>query len=373
MKENFKEEKHDKFWKLAAKLLNGSGNEKDNISLSEILLKDKELLERYDFIKEHWAVLKELKVFSQIPTEEDWLKVKNKIEKNKYSNTYLSSSEDLSIGGFAVIRRILPYAAAIVILVVVTYIFAAQPFRNPVAFEQPTQIHSQLGSKVQVELPDGTIVWLNAGSKLSFDPSFNHGNRDVRLLGEAFFEVNQGSLPFVVNTDRMQITALGTSFNVNAYASDVYSSSTLMSGKLQLVLNNPGKNENDEIILYPGNKVIVERTSDGTYAYQMIDMRTPEIEIAWKEGIIYIDNESLGELAVRLERQYDVSFIFETDDVKNYIYSGRLKQLSIEQILNALRLTSPIDFSIDEKNVYISMNATTKDLYMINNNLRVNE
>lgn len=362
MKNQEQANSNHEFWVLAGRVLSGAGSKEDHASLMKMLLHKEDLMERYFFLKNHWHLIEELEVFSHIHTENDWLRVKHKIETRRKLSTANNGDKIRIRPIYSVFKQKLPYAAAIAIFIVSGIFLYNQYFLGKDVIDQPVNVMTEFGSKARVNLPDGSVVWLNAGSELTYDPGFNKKNRDVRLQGEGFFDVNNGVFPFVVHTDKMKLTALGTSFNIHAYASDIVSTSTLLTGRLKVELTHPVINHED-IMMYPGSIIEVERSEKGSYTYRMSETRHPETMVAWKKGIIHVDNKSLRELAVTLSRQYNVSFVFADEEAKEYLYSGQLKSLSLEQIMNALKLTSPIDFYIDEDTVHVSQDPKAKERY----------
>jgi ferric-dicitrate binding protein FerR (iron transport regulator) len=195
-----------------------------------------------------------------------------------------------------------------------------------------------LGSRSKVTLADGTEINLNSGSELSYATSFSSQNRSVTLSGEAYFQVkSDANHPFLVKTKNFDIRVTGTRFNVCAYGEDVLGSATLAEGKVNLQLNK----FNQEFVLKPGEKFILDGISQ-TFSMVKADV---EQETAWKNGEFIFKSIRFPDLTKRLERWYDVKLTCSDKRLMNYTYSGRFKnQETIWQVLDALRLTSPIDY-----------------------------
>ena len=196
-----------------------------------------------------------------------------------------------------------------------------------------------LGSRSKVLLPDGTEINLNSGSELAYDGNFSAENRMVTLTGEAYFHVkSDASHPFVVKTKDFDVLVTGTQFNVCSYPEDQFASSTLAEGKINLKINNSSKT----LEIKPGEKFALNHITN-SYTLHKADI---DQEIAWKNGEFIFRNISFPELMTRLERWYDVKLVIADEKLIKYKYTGSFKnQETIWQVLDALKLTSPIDYS----------------------------
>lgn len=229
---------------------------------------------------------------------------------------------------------------------------------------------SPLGSRSSVILADGSKVWLNAGSTLKYKNTYGINNRDLQLTGEAFFEVEKNKeLPFVVKTSEIDIIALGTKFNVKAYCEEKTIETTLIEGSVKLESTTVNLQEN--ILLKPNDKAVftkskqsIELTSQQNQninpesapaipKLEIIESVEPEPIISWKDQRWIINNEKLGDLAVKLERRFDVNFVFDNDLVKEYSFRGTLEDETLGQIMEAIKFSSPIKYVIDKKTVHI--------------------
>lgn len=229
---------------------------------------------------------------------------------------------------------------------------------------------SPLGSRSFVNLADGSKVWLNAGSTLKYQNSYGINNRELLLTGEAFFEVKKNKdLPFVVKTSEIDVIALGTKFNVKAYSEEKTIETTLIEGSVKLESNSVKLADN--LVLKPNDKAVFTRKSqilelianqqnkDQVQAQrvkpklEIIQSVEPEPIISWKDQRWVINNEKLGNLAVKLERRYDVNFIFDNDVLKEYAFRGTLEDETLEQIMEAIKLSAPVKYVIDKKTVYV--------------------
>lgn len=317
----------------------------------------------------------------QMDTEEEW-------------HRFLAEKVEPAHGGASLPnvrnRRIISLkfvAAAVVLLAssILLYLLINNSVAPPDLY---TVIAAPLGSTSHVILPDASEVWLNAGSRITYSNNFNSGNRKIKLDGEAFFDVKKGSVPFLVITSDISIRVMGTRFNVKAYPDDMAIETTLESGKLIIEKRNQVGTQFDDIVLHPNQKATFFRKEDvvslsqidkkiDVHADSEVDILHQKViskivvqkkndlgpEIGWKDGEIIVEDESLELLARKLERRYQVKFVFRDQDLRDYKYSGRLKDLTLEQVLHALKLTSPIQFRIDEKEVTLWVDSTEKSKY----------
>jgi ferric-dicitrate binding protein FerR (iron transport regulator) len=244
-------------------------------------------------------------------------------------------------------------------------------------------ITTPLGQRSVVQLSDGSKVWLNAGSKLKYPDQFNGKLREVFLEGEAFFNVAKNTqVPFIVYTSDINIRVLGTEFNVKSYPDEGIIETTLVSGAVDI--ESPDKNETlfklkpNQKAVYKKKRLperevsITEKTSDSfddlpKVAPLKTDFKihdtNVEAETAWTEGVMVIRRETFETLAVKLERKYDLDFVFIDSTLKDFRISGTIKDVSIEQVLDGLKLTAPITYKLKDKTVMIYENKASRANY----------
>lgn len=186
------------------------------------------------------------------------------------------------------------------------------------------------GMTSSVELTDGSIVWLNAGTIFKYPIQFQDNVRKVELIqGEAFFEVNADvKHPFIVQASNINVTATGTRFNVNAYpeSNDIYVS--LDKGKVSI--SNTQKT--DQIIMTPGDILNYNKTSH-TYSVKQGNVYN---NYAWINGITIFRDANLKEVFTKLEQKYNVKFIVKDHEINNYPYHATFENESLNEILNIL-------------------------------------
>jgi ferric-dicitrate binding protein FerR (iron transport regulator) len=346
MKESEPEERK---WFLITKFLTESLAPEEQLEF-ERLMKDTAFRNEFEQVKQYWNKMEGLPYF-QLDKEKDWKAVMDRIRQQ----TTLRSRPDFS--------RTWRYAAVIAFFLVASVlIWKIVPDTSyPVV---ATIIEAPNGARTLVTLPDSSSLWLNAGSKVSYNQEFGITNRDIVLEGEAFFDVRKKNVPFTVQTTAYNITVLGTAFNVKAYHEDDLMSTTLLRGSLK-VDRITASGIKEEFLLQPNEKLVLrgspaQRNSEPMVLEKNIDAIA---EADWKDGWLTVRGESLGDLAKKIERIYNVRIHFADEKLKTYRYNGRIQQFSLEQVLHALTLTSPIKFVIDEKSVTLSENELTKSKY----------
>ncbi len=212
------------------------------------------------------------------------------------------------------------------------------------------------GMKSQITLRDGTLVMLNAGSKLRYLPAFSSASRDVYLEGEAFFDVAKDSKrPFNVYTGDVVTTAIGTAFNINSYQDRGNGISiALLEGKVSVKHASQqvdaASADEEEYLLLPGDKIQYEPQSK-LFSLAQFDERE---EIAWKDGSLLFAGAEAAEVFTRLERWYGVKVKFENASNKRLNYSAEFKNQNIHQVLTSLSFTLAFDYEIKDSQIFIT-------------------
>lgn len=242
-------------------------------------------------------------------------------------------------------------------------------------------IYSPRGQRTRVILPDNSLVWLNGESSIKYATTYNQNKREVYLSGEAFFEVEKNpDKPFYVNADEVKIKVYGTSFNVKAFPDENIIETTLIEGKLSIIPMNNKEKPGEEIYLKPNEKCLVKKDTDEISTSQSLsdgdkgsesiqkgakDQNTriviesninPDREKLWKDGKLIFRNETYGDLAVKLERWYDVKIHFEDEGIKNFVFTGSFEKETINQAMEALRVSSQksYQYEIIFRDIYLT-------------------
>lgn len=209
---------------------------------------------------------------------------------------------------------------------------------------QKNTIQTPRGGEYQIILPDGSKVWLNAASALTFPTAFSLTERKVELTGEAYFEVAKNKeKPFIVETGGLSVNVLGTHFNIAAYPDESILRTTLVEGSLRI---DPGENK---VLIKPGQQASLERNKN------FVQVREVDIKeaIAWKNGVFVFNDENIESIMRKLSRWYDINVHFEAE-LKNKDFSGTISRFkSVEQVLEMLQLTGSIHFKIEGREIYV--------------------
>ncbi|NGM62629.1 DUF4974 domain-containing protein [Sphingobacterium sp. SGG-5] len=199
------------------------------------------------------------------------------------------------------------------------------------------------GGQYQVVLPDGSKVWLNAGSTLKYPLRFNSRERMVELEGEAYFEIvglqgpHGGRIPFRVTTSDQTVDVLGTTFNISAYADEAETKTTLISGQVRVA--SSGKDQ--AVILRPGEESWVHHTADIQVKPAHID-----VAIAWKSGIFYFDETPFPQLLKQIARWYDIDVVYEGKQPTE-AFSGKMSRNVDLSVLMKFLKDSGINLQIE--------------------------
>ena len=217
----------------------------------------------------------------------------------------------------------------------------ADKYRSNVTVQVPD------GSRTQLTLPDGSKVWLNAGSQITYAPSFGRHNRHITLSGEGYFEVARNAeLPFFVKSRNLQVRVIGTKFTFSDYANDKEAFVALAEGKVALHnLMQPDK----ETLLRPNERAILDK-ANGKIHTEAMDMR---LQNATPHEALFFDEVLLTEVVKQLEKSYDVQIRITTDSLKEVrLYGNFIRHdQSIEDILNVLAATGKIHYRREGRNI----------------------
>ena len=232
------------------------------------------------------------------------------------------------------------YIAAVAVLFFLLFSFAGYMTAEWYKASDAVLAYSSLNGKSRICLPDSTFVWLNAGSTLEYFVSRWTKERNVRLDGEAYFEVAPNSKhPFIVVTEEgMEVKVYGTEFNMNTYQHGVVQT-VLVSGKVGIRVNATGK----EVMLAPRQ---MAEYSEKTGMVRVEDT-DPYRYIAWKDGEFVFERETIEEIMERLGRWYDVTVFYENESLKQKRFTGVISRYEdIEQVLRLIEGPATLRFEV---------------------------
>ncbi|MEQ7799136.1 FecR domain-containing protein [Pedobacter sp. ASV1-7] len=224
---------------------------------------------------------------------------------------------------------------------------SAKPTGENAAEQGFNMVSTPKGGQYQVNLPDGTRVWLNASSSLKFSAAFTgYKKRVVELTGEGYFEVAKVNKPFIVETKEQEVEVLGTHFNISSYANDGETKTTLLEGAVKVSTNNV-KNNTEDIILKPGQQALLKA---GQLNIKAVDAGA---EVDWKSGYFIFKNEDMRSIMRKIERWYDVEIVF-AKDFNNRSYEGSISRFkNVSEVLRKFELTGNIHFKMEERRITV--------------------
>lgn len=267
-------------------------------------------------------------------------------------------------------------AAVLVIALITGSIFYMRSEREQLSGQWHT-IATPFGAKSRIILPDSTSIWLNAGSSIQYSNEFGIKKREVHLTGEAFFDVRHNPQAlFLVKTSELTIKSYGTTFNVKSYPDEGTIETTLIEGSIGVTRTSHDARNKDEVLLEPNQRVVYYRMTNtmdtGRTREQTREIpQSSETEpgkqkttyliskgidtkeyTSWKDGTIFISGETLEDLAVKLERKYDVNIHFESDALRSLRFTGSLENETVEQVIHAIGIAAQIDYEVEDRDIW---------------------
>lgn len=351
----------DRFYHLMSRLLSGSASEAEAAELRQLIAEDEALRVLY------WQM---------VPGTEE----QEEEEQSDALQAYATHYAKMQIAGLMEetetpaprrFRRTLTMAALLLLLVSTGgwWYWSALSAQKREALAQ--EVKTPRGSQSYFTLADGTEVWLNSNSKITYGEDFNHSSRTVRLTGEAYFKVAKDEeMPFIIEAGGLKVKVLGTVFNIRSYPDEQNTETTLISGSVAITLTDqPG----NTIQLKPGEKLAVRNrispvyraphSPDSLEAQQSPILtlsklhKDPQdgtlLDAGWKEGKLIFDGDGFGKVASKLEKWYDVTVVVENDALYNASFTGVFEKKSLADVLNALQATGKIAYNQDNDTVYV--------------------
>lgn len=291
--------------------------------------------------------------FSEKPTDHDrYDRVLGNVLAGQYSSR--SGKQALRFYPIEFAKKYLKVAAVLVLTGFLLAYFYFMDDQSDVATITATEIivkENPAGRKSRVSLPDGTIVWLNSESSISYQANLEDNTRSVELTGEAYFDVAEDmERPFTVKTSNCLVTALGTEFNVKAYPENLSHQISLSEGKVSV----EGLYEaiSEGVILQPGESLSVDE--QGSIRKSHFD---ESIILAWKSGVLRFEDASLQDVVKSLERWYGKKFIVEGSANEQWMFSSEFHNETLENVLNSMSYAKEFEYEINNDLVILNLNA----------------
>jgi transmembrane sensor len=353
----------NRFWDLLAKVKSGEATPEEQLELNQHLSAfpgDLDLVKQIDGFWELPLPAKTAPAPDEVTAA--WNLVRNKISAQR-------PPVQLPVASSSNARRITKYVSAIAAIFILaaggiwlwntSQVAAAPPQKNIVSTKN--------GSKSKIELPDGTQVWLNVGSRIRYDENYGKENRELTLTGEAYFDVaHDETKPFILHTGKMDVKVLGTLFNVKAYPGDETTEASLIRGSIEVTF--PGRPQ-EKLILKPKDKIsIVNKetdTAEETRVAHAVNNDKPAImvssiqyeptdsaviETAWVNNKLIFRSKTFEELARDIERWFNVIVQVQDPSILDKKFTGTFSNESITDALDALSLTYPFHYKFNRSN-----------------------
>lgn len=256
--------------------------------------------------------------------------------------------------------------AASVIMILLASVYLLPRHKHNISNQQI--LSAQYGKRIHTVLPDGSSVWLNAGSSIKYAGNLIvNDKREILLNGEGYFDIKHDAKhPFIVHAGKLNIVVLGTAFNVKAYADDKYIETTLIRGKVEILNDNK---PSSKIVLYPNEKICINTAQNKAKEVKIINKEpvadsvgknTPVIlpnenivETSWVNNSLSFRKEEFTDLAKQLERWYNVEIIFDNDTYSAKQFTGTFKDQDITEVMRALQFTQPFHYTITNNQIHI--------------------
>ena len=320
---------------IIKKYLQGDCSEEDFIRINTWIKESKDNARRLFLMEETYQAGKRNPFIEKRQTEQAEARLFRRLEIEKTAQQKTKR-----------IRNLMKYAAMIAVILlggsgVGYWIYQLDPSQD--------MLIARADNAVQmVTLPDGTKVWLNQSTTLTYPRQFSSKERNVHLEGEAYFEVTKNrQKPFIVESQSMRVRVLGTIFNFKSSKDCRITEASLIEGEIEV----KGQKDEGMVILLPGQKAELNKTT-GRLMVKQVNVR---MDAAWHDGLTPFEQADIFEIAQTLERFYDVKIILSPDIKADKTYSGVLKKKdTIDAVLKSLTNSIPINYKIVGDNIFIS-------------------
>ncbi len=356
-----------------AKALNNEASPEESEELSLLLNQDEAVQQQFELLSRIWK-----EKGQGVDDDGNARKLILKIIDKAQAQTDSDQSEEEMLNARRRSRRrrrkfFITAAAAAIFIITAGWFFLNNQKADTDQAKKPETLVVNKGSRSRFLLSDGTTVWLNAGSKLFYENDFSGTTREVRLEGEAFFDVIKNpKKPFIVHASSIDIRVLGTAFNVKSYLEDKNVETTLYRGLVNVVRTDDPATK--VIRLRPNEKLVLPKqaanapenmsekitlptnTTPGSFTITHIDSTKKEserFETAWLYSRLEFRGDSFEELALKLERWYNVTISFTDEKVKKLTVTGSFENETVEQAMAALKEAFPINYKINDHEIFI--------------------
>jgi ferric-dicitrate binding protein FerR (iron transport regulator) len=372
----------DRIWSLLSKKMANEANPEELAELDELLKKNIQIQHQVELLTQMWLqdpginlTECEAAFLRHLVNHKDEFFIEESAEEIDSFKKEEAENEIPVWRGMAR-KNILVWSTTIIVAGIALFFLFQKKGDSQTGKEAISSITTKNGNRTKIVLPDGSQVWLNAGSSLDYNNQvFNKVLREVRLNGEAYFDVAKNAeKPFIIHTEKMDIKVLGTVFNVRSYSNEKIAEASLIRGSIEVTLKD---RKDNKIILKPNEKIsiasqeidhtVVVKNKTATRTTTTSDI-LPQIvvkelqpnpvnniiaEIAWTQNKLFFEDESLENVALMLERWFGKKVLIQKDRLKKIRYTGNFEKEKLEDILIALQLSAPFNFKTENDTVLI--------------------
>ena len=275
-------------------------------------------------------------------SDEMWCAVEKGIRKNNEHARFERNATHRSQKRLSVQRILVP---ALVCLMAATGFYVQAVLLSAPSVAWVTS-ETARGQKSLITLADGSRVFLNSASSISYPETFDPSEREIHLKGEGFFEIARDEKrPFTVRTGNVITRVLGTSFNIEAFEGQPTKVS-VATGKVQVESAENGAGKSAEPLILKPNEEAIYRPHIG-FSMSATD---PDRFLAWKSQILYFDNNTLSEVAIKLGRWYNATVEFESESIRKCRINGRYKEMDLQSVLESIQYMHEIDYKFINQN-----------------------
>jgi len=373
-----------RFWNLLSKKLANEATEGELLELESILLNNPEFHHQADLMVEMWQQQSKTNNYNSeaaymrhvMKYKDEFFTKESHLEPVIAVNDEEFETEKPSLFRSIFSKRLTVISFVVLILLSSTAIYFLSGRKNVTSAvkQEMSSVVTKNGNRTKIVLPDGSQVWLNAGSNLDYNNStFNKELREVSLNGEAYFDVTKNEAkPFIIHTKKMDIRVVGTAFNVRSYNDEKTAEASLIRGSIEVTLKD---RKDQKILLKPNEKISIN-----TQEEKQISLKTnekiaikprpaiPQIvvnelkpnptnniipEIAWTQNRLYFEDQSLEDIAPMLEKWFGKTVIIQNQNLKKIRYTGNFENETIENVLSYLKLSRSFNFRMENESVVI--------------------
>ena len=220
------------------------------------------------------------------------------------------------------------------------------PKTTDIAYQQ---ILVPYGKTSNIVMSDGTKVWVNSGSRVVYPAIFNEKQREIYMEGEVYLEVaHKPDCPFIVKTEELEVSVLGTSFNISAYKNDSFQSVALATGSVSV----KGINQKNNTTIKPNQKYTFENDTKQS----RLEDADISSDVSWKYGFLIFEKEKLDKVLKKIERYYNKPIYYNPVEMERYTVSGKLDlKENINETFRVISITAPINYKIEEAGINVNL------------------